>query len=192
MGRVVRGAVLPQPRCARCRWSGADARPMIRSVLPAPTGIRLGLFISQVDRTWEHLRSDVRLAEHLGFDHAWLVDHLMAPAPPFERSCLEAWTLLAALAVDTRRIGLGVLVSSNLLRHPAVLYKQALTVDHVSGGRLTLGLGTGWFREEHDAFGIKLPPALERVDRLEEAVMVIEALMAGDTASFEGRHYRLR
>jgi alkanesulfonate monooxygenase SsuD/methylene tetrahydromethanopterin reductase-like flavin-dependent oxidoreductase (luciferase family) len=91
----------------------------------------------------------------------------------------------------TRRIRLGVLVTSNTFRHPAVLLKSAVTVDHLSGGRLILGLGTGWHEEEHRRFGIPLPPAAERVDRLEEALEIITRLMASETASYAGRHYQL-
>src|SRR4029450_1557627 len=100
-------------------------------------------------------------------------------------------TLLAAIAARTSRIRLGVLVSSNTFRHPALLLKQAVTVDHVSGGRLILGIGTGWHEDEHDRYGIDLPAAGERVDRFEEAVQLITLLMTQERTTFEGRHYQL-
>ena len=93
----------------------------------------------------------------LGFDHAWLVDHLIDTDGAPEDGCLESWTLLAAIAAKTERIRLGVLVTSNTFRHPALLLKEAVTVDHVSGGRLTLGIGTGWNEDEHRRYGIDLP-----------------------------------
>src|SRR5215207_8747771 len=134
---------------------------------------------------------DFTLAEELGFDHAWLVDHLLDTDGPPEHPCHEAWTLLAALAARTSRIRLGVLVSSNTFRHPAILLKEAVTVDHISGGRLVLGIGTGWHEDEHRRYGIDLPPPPERVDRFEEAVELISLLMAQEQTTFDGRHYQL-
>src|SRR5215207_9950617 len=132
---------------------------------------------------------DFTLAEELGFDHAWLVDHLLDTDGPPEHPCHEAWTLLAALAARTSRIRLGVLVSSNTFRHPAVLLKEAVTVDHVSGGRLILGFGTGWHEDEHRRYGITLPPPPERVDRFEEAVELITRLQEEPRVTFRGRFY---
>jgi len=141
--------------------------------------------------TWDELRERFELADELGFDHIWLVDHLMPTDPPYDRPMFEAWTSLAALAALTHRVRIGILVTSNTFRHPSVLAKQAVTVDHISRGRLILGLGTGWHPEEHHRFGIDFPDAPERVDQLEEALDVIIALMSGEPASFLGRHYRL-
>ena len=117
--------------------------------------VRFGYFLSQANRTWQEMLDDFTLAEELGFDHAWLVDHLLDTDGPPEHPCHEAWTLLAALAARTSRIRLGPLVSSNTFRHPALLLKQAVTVDHLSEGRLILGIGTGWFEDEHRRFGIR-------------------------------------
>ena len=153
--------------------------------------VRFGFFLSQANRTWQEMLDDFTLAEELGFDHAWLVDHLLDTDGPPEHPCHEAWTLLAALAARTSRIRLGVLVSSNTFRHPAVLLKEAVTVDHVSGGRLILGFGTGWHEDEHRRYGIPLPPAAERVDRFEEALEVLDRLQAGGPVTFRGRFYTL-
>ncbi len=153
--------------------------------------IRFGLFMSQAARTWDEILDGFVLAEELGFDHGWLVDHLVDTDRAPDSPCLEAWTLLAAIAARTSRIRLGVLVTSNTFRHPAVLLKQAVTVDHISGGRLILGLGTGWNADEHRRYGIRLPPPGERVDRLEEAVEIIDRLQRDDRTTVRGTYYQL-
>ena len=152
---------------------------------------RFGLFLSQSNRSWDEVLDSFLLAEELGFDHAWLVDHLLDTDGPPSHPCHEAWTLLAAIAARTERIRLGVLVTSNTFRHPAILAKEAVTVDHISRGRLILGLGAGWHEGEHRRFGMDLPPPAERVDRLEEAIQVITKLMSSERTTFEGRHYHL-
>jgi alkanesulfonate monooxygenase SsuD/methylene tetrahydromethanopterin reductase-like flavin-dependent oxidoreductase (luciferase family) len=154
-------------------------------------GLRFGLFLSQASKTWPQVLDEFTMAEALGFDHAWLVDHLVDTDGTPENGCLEAWTLLAAIAARTERIRLGVLVSSNTFRHPALLLKEAVTVDHVSGGRVNLGIGTGWHEDEHRRYGIDLPAPGERVDRFEEAVELIARLMREESATVYGRHYRL-
>ena len=156
------------------------------------TGLRFGLFIGQANKEWSQIRDEFVLADALGFDHAWLVDHFVNTDGPPDDPCMEAWTLLAALATATSRMRLGVLVCSNTFRHPSLLLKEAATVDQISGGRVILGLGTGWHEDEHRRYGIDLPDPAERVDRLEEGVQVAHALMAGKRADFSGRYYTLR
>jgi F420-dependent oxidoreductase-like protein len=155
------------------------------------SGLRFGLFLGQGGKDWRRVLDEFQLAEELGYDHAWLVDHLTPTDGPASDPCLEAWTLLAALAVKTSRIRIGVLVCSNTFRHPALLLKEAATVDQLSGGRLILGLGTGWFEPEHRRYGIDLPPPGERVDRLEETVRIAHLLMSRDLTTFAGRYYQL-
>ena len=158
---------------------------------PGLPGPRFGLFLSQANRTWAETIEEFEQAEDLGFDHAWLPDHLMPTDGPTNGPMLEAWTLIAAIAARTSRIRLGVLVSSNTFRHPALLAKEAVTVDHISGGRLILGLGAGWHEDEHRRYGIALPPPPERVDRLEEAVRMLRLLMSRERTTFDGRFYQL-
>jgi alkanesulfonate monooxygenase SsuD/methylene tetrahydromethanopterin reductase-like flavin-dependent oxidoreductase (luciferase family) len=156
-----------------------------------PVPLRFGLFMSQPGKSWAQILGEFQMAESLGFDHAWLVDHLVDTDGPPEIGCLEGWTLLSAIAASTTRIRLGVLVSSNTFRNPALLLKEAVTVDHVSRGRVILGLGTGWHEDEHRRYGIDLPAPGERVDRFEEAVQLITSLMAHERTTFNGRYYGL-
>ena len=128
--------------------------------------------------------------EELGFDSIWDCDHFLRPSDP-SGPYFEGWTLLAALATQTSRIRVGVLVGSNTFRHPALLAHEAITIDHISGGRLELGFGAGWFVEEHQRFGIRFGEPGELVDRFEEGVKVIDALLRGGPVTFEGRHYQL-
>lgn len=152
---------------------------------------RFGMFLSQANKSLSQVQDEFQMAEDLGFDHAWLVDHLVDTDGPPSHPIHEAWTLLALLAARTSRIRLGVLVTSNTFRHPAVLLKAAVTVDHISGGRLNLGLGTGWHVDEHRRYGLALPEPPERVDRFGEAVELISLLMAQERTTFHGSHYRL-
>jgi alkanesulfonate monooxygenase SsuD/methylene tetrahydromethanopterin reductase-like flavin-dependent oxidoreductase (luciferase family) len=104
---------------------------------------------------------------------------------------MEAWTLLAGLAAVTSRIRLGTLVTGITYRHPSVLAAEAVTVDHISGGRVEIAIGAAWFEQEHIELGIEFPPRGERVERLEEAVDVIRLLLTKDRATYGGKHYRL-
>lgn len=153
--------------------------------------MRIGIDCSQHQLTWDALVDRVRFAEDLGFDGAWVFDHFKAmygdPAGP----CLESWTLLSGLGAATSRIRLGALVTGVTYRHPSMLAMEAVTVDHVSGGRLELTLGAAWFEPEHRELGFDFPPAAERGRRLEEAVQVVKLLMTQDRATFDGRYYRL-
>lgn len=140
--------------------------------------------------TWPELRDRWQWFESLGFDSLWLPDHFF-PTVGRDKPMFEAWTLLSGLALVTQRARIGILVSSNTFRHPAVLAKQAVTVDHLSEGRLELGIGAGWFVEEHEVFGLDFPETKELVDRYAEAVQLIDRYLTHDRSSFEGEHYRL-
>ncbi|MFP5298266.1 MAG: TIGR03560 family F420-dependent LLM class oxidoreductase [Actinomycetota bacterium] len=153
--------------------------------------MRFGLDVSQHQLTWNELVRRTRFAEDSGFDGAWVFDHFKALyGDPFG-PCLEGWTLLAGLAAVTERIRLGALVTGVTYRHPSILATQAITVDHISNGRLEMAIGAAWFEREHEELGIDFPSSRERIERLEEAVTVIDLLMTTDGATFEGRHFRL-
>jgi len=153
--------------------------------------MKLGLDVSQHQLTWNEIVDRTRYAEDAGFDGAWVFDHFTAlygdPAGP----CLEGWTLLAGLAAITTRIRLGTLVTGITYRHPSMLATEAVTVDHISGGRLELAVGAAWHEPEHRRLGIDFPRAGDRIERLEEAIGVMRALMTQDDPRFEGTHYRL-
>jgi F420-dependent oxidoreductase-like protein len=152
--------------------------------------VRFGIVTDQ-NLPWPALVERWRLFEALGFDSAWDCDHFIQPSRP-TGPYFEAWTLLAALAAVTDRIRIGVLVSCNTFRHPSLLAKEALTVDHVSNGRLELGLGAGWYEPEHPMFGIDMPPPGELVARYREAVELVDGLLRNDTTSYAGRFYQVR
>jgi probable F420-dependent oxidoreductase len=138
----------------------------------------------------ESYRRVWQVADEAGFDHCWAFDHLVTvDADGTDRSVFEGWTLLGAMAVATRRTRIGLLVTGMVLRHPALLAKAAVTVDHLSGGRLQLGIGAGWAQLEHEMYGIDVR---QPVGRLAEGLQVMELLWTEERADFEGRHYRLR
>ncbi len=143
--------------------------------------------------SWPTIRAFAQRAEELGLDSIWVPDHLLpyVDAIGGPGDIHEAWTLLAALAASTTRIGLGTLVTATPFRSPALLAKMAVGVDLVSGGRLVLGLGTGYHEPEFAAFGY--PPAADRpVSRFEEALRIIVPLLRGESVTFEGRFHEVR
>ena len=125
------------------------------------------------------------------FESAWTFDHFYPIFSDHTGPCLEAWVTTTALAQATGRIRVGVLVTGNVYRHPAVLANMAASTDVISHGRLELGIGAGWNQQECDAYGIDLPPLKERFDRFDEALEVITRLLTEERANFEGRYYRL-
>jgi F420-dependent oxidoreductase-like protein len=153
--------------------------------------MRLGIDVAQHQLTWDELLIRVRFAEDAGFDGAWVFDHFSPLYGDPGGPCLEGWTLLAGLAAHTSTIRLGSLVTGVTYRHPSVLATEAVTVDHISGGRLEFGIGAAWFEAEHNALGIPFPARAERARRVEEAIKVTRMLMTEDKASFDGRYYRL-
>jgi alkanesulfonate monooxygenase SsuD/methylene tetrahydromethanopterin reductase-like flavin-dependent oxidoreductase (luciferase family) len=144
--------------------------------------------------TWEAVRELAVALDAQGWHSLWLPDHLLPPPKRGDESqpTYDAWTFLAGLAVSTRRIKLGCLVSANTFRPPALLAKMACTLDAMAPGRVTLGLGAAWFEREHRAFGLDFPGLRERQDRLEEAAASIRALLTEPLpVTRESRYYPL-
>lgn len=153
--------------------------------------MEIGVYIPQVGFTWDELRARVEACDALGIHSVWFMDHLYPPLLP-TLPAFEAWTTATALAAVTTRVRIGHLVLCNGFRHPGLLAKMAITLDHASGGRLDLGLGSGSYAAEFAAFGLDFPPARERAERLGEALEVIVRLFAEERPSFSGQHYALR
>lgn len=142
-------------------------------------------------QTWGSVLTLARHAENTGWDGLWFADHFMPDSDDPRGDTLECWSSIAALAVAVPRIRLGTLVCGNTYRHPAILANQAATVDIISGGRFTLGIGAGWQRSEHERYGIPFPSSRERLERLDEACRLIKALTTQERSDFSGRYYSL-
>lgn len=141
-----------------------------------------GMSVDAIEEQW-------RFAEETGWDSAWVFDHLIGvlDGDPDTTDAFEAWTLLAALAATTNRIRLGVFVSGVTHRPPLMLLKQAITVDHVSRGRLILGIGAAWNEREHRAYGLPFPPIRDRVALVGETLAALRSLEAGERTVYDGR-----
>lgn len=153
--------------------------------------VRFGIQTPQEGATYDALATHWREADALGFDSVWLDDHLYSVVRPPGEPQMEAWTLLAALAHETRRIEIGILVTCNSYRSPALVAKLAATVDVLSGGRLVHGMGAGWYESEYRGYGYDFPPVGVRLAQLDEALTLQKLLWREERASFSGRHYRL-
>ncbi|MEE2775758.1 MAG: TIGR03560 family F420-dependent LLM class oxidoreductase [Acidobacteriota bacterium] len=149
--------------------------------------------------TWEAVEATVKKMEEGRWTSAWVYDHFL---PPFSRTAevmehdlhdtFEGWSLLCGMAAVTDRLLLGVLVTGNTYRNPALLAKMAATLDHISNGRAILGIGAGWNVREHEAYSWRFPSMQERQDRLEEACELIKKLfLANGLIDYEGKHYQL-
>ena len=162
--------------------------------MPSPAGrpLKVGVQLPEVEREvrWPELLDMTRAIEAVGFDSVWVGEHLLYRWPDRPaRGPWEAWTALAAIAAVTSRIELGPLVACTNFHNPALLAKQAATLDEISGGRFILGLGAGWNETEFRAFGF---PFDHRIDRFEEAFTIIRTLLRDGAIDFDGRWYQAR
>ncbi len=152
--------------------------------------LRLGLMIRPQGLQADELLGLFEMADEAGFDHVWAFDHMISlPVPTMP--VFDSWTLLAAVGRVTKRARIGLQVTGNLYRHPGMLAKQVVTVDHLSGGRVEMGLGAGWNEREFQMLGMPFPSTRERIERLDEACSVLKALWTEERASFKGQHYQL-
>nr|WP_275585391.1 LLM class F420-dependent oxidoreductase [Blastococcus saxobsidens] len=148
----------------------------------------------QMGATYDDLLAVARRAEETGFDAFFRSDHYLTMGGDGLPGPTDAWVTLAGLARETSRIRLGTLMTAGTFRLPGPLAISVAQVDQMSGGRVELGIGSGWFEAEHSAYGIPFPPLGERFDRYEEQLAVISGLWGtpvGETFDFDGRHYRL-
>lgn len=156
--------------------------------------MQIGAQLHTYSTNWEQVRTVVRTMDEGPWESVWVPDHFV-PAPSFvdeADDCLEGWSLLSGIAAITRTLRLGVLVSGNTFRSPALLAKMAATVDQIAGGRLELGIGAAWHAREHEAYGWGFPSLQERCDRLEEACQLIRKLFTADgPVDHDGAYYRL-
>ena len=196
-----------RPGARDARGRGHDRRRLLREHARPPAGdrrgrrgrrlmagrpLKVGVQLPEVEREvrWPELLDMIRAIEDLGFDSIWLGEHLLyrwegRPA----RGPWEAWSLMAAIAATTSRVEFGPFVACTSFHNPALLAKQAATIDEISGGRFILGLGAGWNETEFKAFGF---PYDHRVDRFEEAFTIIRTLLAEGAIDFDGRFYQAR
>jgi F420-dependent oxidoreductase-like protein len=153
---------------------------------------RLGLQIWPSNTSWEELRAVALLAEQLGFDAIFTWDHFapVAGIDPYSAN-FEGWQLLAAWAAITRRVQIGMLVTGNTYRHPAIVAKMVATLDHISGGRAIAGMGAAWFEFEHTRYGIPFPLPGQRIAQLDEALTLMRSLLTEPRTEFHGQYYRL-
>lgn len=166
---------------------------MTRFGVFAPQGWRLELReVEDPFAQYEVLSRCAQEAEAAGLDSVWVYDHFHTVPRAEIQPTFEAWTTLAALARDTHRVRLGQLVTCNEYRPPQLVAKMASCIDVISGGRLVVGMGAGWYGEEFAAYGYDFPATPDRLRHLREGVQVMRAMWTEERASFEGRYYTVR
>ena len=154
--------------------------------------IRFGIQTGQQDVTWERMRDFWQKVDAWGYDSLWAFDHfypIFVPDP--HGPCMESWTLLGALSQHTKRARIGALVNGNTYRNPALLAKMAATLDQISGGRVNLGLGAGWFELEHQSLGFDFKTLPGRLEALDESCQIIKSMFAQDKTTLKGKHYQV-
>ncbi|MCP3988948.1 MAG: LLM class F420-dependent oxidoreductase [Actinomycetia bacterium] len=140
---------------------------------------------------WSEILRSAKRAEDTGWDGVWFADHFMPLMGDTGAPMHEVWTVLAALGAVTERVRLGPLVCGNTYRNPALLAKQAVSADHIAGGRIVLGIGAGWQENEHEAYGFEFGTFTDRFQKMEEALQMLHSLRSEERTSFDGAHYHL-
>ncbi|MFM8304296.1 MAG: LLM class flavin-dependent oxidoreductase [Actinomycetota bacterium] len=159
--------------------------------MPDEERVRVGIYVPQLQYTYEDLVTRARLCDELGFDSLWLFDHLYGAMMP-DLPAFEAWTLATALLTETERLRVGHMVLCATFRHPALLAKMATTLDVISGGRLNFGIGSGSVEQEHHEAGIPWRSFAERSEILEDTLEIVTRMFAGPRTTYDGRHFQVR
>jgi F420-dependent oxidoreductase-like protein len=154
--------------------------------------IRFGLQTGQQNTEWSDLVALWSAADGWGYDSLWAYDHFYPIFTDPKGPCLEGWTTLAALSQATKNARIGHLVNGNTYRHPSLTAKAAATLDIISGGRLNLGIGAGWFEDEHRSLGFDFKTVRGRLEALEEALQIIKGMHAGEAVTLDGKHYQVK
>ena len=152
--------------------------------------MRFGYWIGN-GHEWGDILASATRAEQTGWDGVWFADHFMPNLGDIGLPIHEVWSALSAMAAVTERVRLGPLVCGNTYRNPAVLMKQAVTTDHIAGGRVVLGIGAGWQENEHEAYGLEFGTFTDRFERFEEALQMIRSLRSEPRTDFDGARYSL-
>jgi F420-dependent oxidoreductase-like protein len=151
--------------------------------------IRFGVQTGQQNIEWEQLRSFWGKADGWGYDSLWVFDHFYPIFTDPTGPCLEGWTLLSALSQNTKRARIGALVNGNTYRNPSLTAKMAATLDNLSGGRLNLGIGAGWFEAEHRSLGFDFKTVGGRLQALDESCQIIKGMLTQEKTTLKGKHY---
>ncbi|NIH79164.1 LLM class F420-dependent oxidoreductase [Amycolatopsis viridis] len=163
----------------------------MRFGLFVPQGWRLDLTGIEPARQWQTMLDIARYAENGPYESVWVYDHFHTVPVPTEEATHEAWSLMAALAASTSRVRLGQMCTCMSYRNPAYLAKVAATTDVISGGRVEMGIGAGWYEHEWRAYGYGFPPAGQRLGMLDEGVQIMRQLWSTGTATLDGKHYQV-
>ena len=157
-----------------------------------PQGWRLDLVGIPAEDQWHTMTAVARTIESAGYESLWVYDHFHTVPVPTQEVTYEAWTLMAALAVATDTVRLGQMCTCAAYRPPAYLAKVAANIDVISGGRLEMGIGAGWYEQEFHGYGYEFPTPAVRIGMLDETVQIMKRLWTEDQVEFEGRYYTLR
>jgi F420-dependent oxidoreductase-like protein len=157
----------------------------------APQGWRHDLAGIPVDQHWQTMLDIARDIESLGFESLWVYDHFHTVPEPTQEVTYEAWTLMAAYAAATDTVRLGQMCTCNTYRPPSYLAKVAASIDVISGGRLEMGIGAGWYEHEHKGYGYPFLPPPGRLGMLREGVEILKAMWTEDVVTYDGEHYQL-
>jgi F420-dependent oxidoreductase-like protein len=156
-----------------------------------PDDLRFGIHAGQQYSDFPAYLELWQTAEELGLDWASVFDHFMPIQADPTGPCFEGYTLLAAMAAHTTRLRIGIIVTGVTYRHPALLAKMAATIDHISGGRVEIGIGGAWYELEHNQYGIPFPPIGQRLAMMGEAAQIMKSLWTQERTTFNGTHYQL-